>query len=66
MSVAQCGVRPEGVHPDCVIHVRRDVLEEVDGSMLKHGLQGLEGLADFGAEQAVGGEVGELGIGIQG
>ena len=32
-----------GVHPDYVIHVRRDVLEEVDGPMLRHGLQGLEG-----------------------
>lgn len=32
-----------GVHPSYVIHVRRDILEEVDGPMLKHGLQGLEG-----------------------
>ena len=27
-----------GVHPDRVVHVRRDVLEEVDGPMLMHGL----------------------------
>ena len=32
-----------GVHPNFVIHVRRDILEEVDGPMLRHGLQGLEG-----------------------
>ena len=32
-----------GVHPSYVIHVRRDILEEVDGPMLRHGLQGLEG-----------------------
>ena len=30
-----------GVHPSYVIHVRRDILEEVDGPMLRHGLQGL-------------------------
>ena len=29
-----------GVHPSYVIHVRRDILEEVDGPMLRHGLQG--------------------------
>ena len=29
-----------GVHPDYVIHVRRDILEEVDSPMLRHGLQG--------------------------
>ncbi len=32
-----------GVHPSYVIHVRRNILEEVDGPMLRHGLQGLEG-----------------------
>ena len=32
-----------GVHPSYVIHVRRDILEEVDGPMLRHGLQGLQG-----------------------
>lgn len=30
-----------GIDPDYVIHVRRDVLEEVDGPMLRHGLQDL-------------------------
>ena len=29
-----------GVHPDYVIHMRRDILDEVDGPMLRHGLQG--------------------------
>jgi putative restriction endonuclease len=29
------------VRPDYVIEVRRDVLEETDGPMLKHGLQGM-------------------------
>ena len=32
-----------GVHPDYVIHVRPDILDEIDGPMLKHGLQGLQG-----------------------
>ena len=32
-----------GVHPDYVIHVRPDILYEIDGPMLKHGLQGLHG-----------------------
>lgn len=30
-----------GVTPDYVVRVRSDILEEVDGPMLKHGLQGL-------------------------
>jgi len=30
-----------GLRPDCVIEVRRDILEEEDGPMLLHGLQGL-------------------------
>ena len=30
-----------GIDPDYLIHVRRDVLEEEDGPMLRHGLQGL-------------------------
>jgi putative restriction endonuclease len=34
-----------GVAPDCRIHVRRDVLEEHDGPMLRHGLQEMEGVA---------------------
>ena len=32
-----------GVHPDYVIHVRPDILYEIDGPMLRHGLQGLQG-----------------------
>ncbi|MEZ0077302.1 HNH endonuclease [Planotetraspora sp. GP83] len=28
-----------GVRPDYVIEVRADILEEIDGPMLKHGLQ---------------------------
>ena len=32
-----------GVRPSYVIHVRRDILKEVDGPMRRHGLQGLEG-----------------------
>ena len=31
-----------GVHPGYVIHVRRNILEEVDGPILRQGLQGLE------------------------
>ncbi len=32
-----------GVDPDYRVHVRRDVLEEHDGPMLRHGLQELQG-----------------------
>lgn len=32
-----------GIRPDLVVEVRRDVLHEVDGPMLQHGLQGLHG-----------------------
>jgi putative restriction endonuclease len=32
-----------GVRPDMVIEVRDDVLREVDGPMLRHGLQGFDG-----------------------
>ncbi len=32
-----------GVHPGDAIHVRRDILVEVVGPMLRHELQGLEG-----------------------
>lgn len=28
-----------GIRPDCVIQVRKDILDEIDGPMLKHGLQ---------------------------
>jgi putative restriction endonuclease len=31
------------VHPDYQIELRRDVLEESDGPMLIHGLQGFHG-----------------------
>lgn len=32
-----------GVRPDSVIEIRGDVLEEIDGPMLRHGLQDLQG-----------------------
>jgi len=32
-----------GIHPDKVVVVRSDILEEVDGPMLQHGLKGLQG-----------------------
>ena len=32
-----------GITPDLVVHVRQDVLREVDGPMLVHGLQGFHG-----------------------
>lgn len=32
-----------GIRPDRVIEIRRDVLEEEDGPMLEHGLQGFHG-----------------------
>jgi putative restriction endonuclease len=30
-----------GVRPDLTVHIRQDILEEVDGPMLRHGLQGM-------------------------
>lgn len=33
-----------GIRPDLVIEIRRDILEEVDGPMLRHGLQEIAGL----------------------
>lgn len=33
-----------GVRPDLVIQVRTDILEEVDGPMLRHGLQDMHGV----------------------
>jgi putative restriction endonuclease len=33
-----------GVRPDLVIDVRRDILDEVDGPMLRHGLQAMAGV----------------------
>jgi putative restriction endonuclease len=32
-----------GIDPDTRVHVRRDILEEVDGPMLRHGIQEIEG-----------------------
>lgn len=32
-----------GIRPDYIIEIRRDILEEVDGPMLLHGLQGVAG-----------------------
>jgi len=32
-----------GIRPDYTIHIREDVLREVDGPMLIHGLQGWNG-----------------------
>lgn len=33
-----------GVRPDLVVQVRRDVLDEIDGPMLRHGLQEMQGV----------------------
>lgn len=32
-----------GIDPDAIVHVREDILVEVDGPMLKHGLQAMAG-----------------------
>lgn len=32
-----------GIRPDLVVEVRADILKEIDGPMLKHGLQGFQG-----------------------
>ena len=32
-----------GIRPDCVVEVRRDLLDDSDGPMLIHGLQGFHG-----------------------
>jgi putative restriction endonuclease len=34
-----------GIRPDLVVELRRDILEEEDGPMLRHGLQELHGRA---------------------
>jgi putative restriction endonuclease len=34
-----------GVRPDYSVAVRRDVLDEIDGPMLKHGLQAMDGVS---------------------
>jgi len=31
-----------GITPDYIIKIRRDILEEIDGPMLKYGIQSLE------------------------
>jgi putative restriction endonuclease len=33
-----------GIRPDLIVEIRHDVLDEVDGPMLRHGLQGLHGV----------------------
>jgi putative restriction endonuclease len=33
-----------GIRPDLVVDVRLDVLREADGPMLRHGLQGFQGI----------------------
>ncbi|WP_137159773.1 HNH endonuclease [Blastococcus sp. CCUG 61487] len=33
-----------GVRPDLIVQVRRDVLTEIDGPMLKHGIQAMHGV----------------------
>jgi putative restriction endonuclease len=30
-----------GVRPDLTVHIRKDILDEIDGPMLRHGLQGM-------------------------
>jgi len=32
-----------GIRPDCVVQLRGDVLVEIDGPMLRHGLQEMHG-----------------------
>lgn len=34
-----------GIDPDCVVHINRELLEEVDGPMLLHGLQEMNGVS---------------------
>lgn len=34
-----------GIRPDLKVEIRRDILEEIDGPMLKHGIQEFEGLS---------------------
>jgi putative restriction endonuclease len=36
-----------GIRPDGVVGVRRDILDEIDGPMLRHGLQDMHGTAIF-------------------
>jgi len=32
-----------GITPDYIVRVRKDILDEADGPMLMHGLQGMDG-----------------------
>jgi putative restriction endonuclease len=32
-----------GIRPDYAVEIREDVLKEIDGPMLRHGLQGFQG-----------------------
>ena len=32
-----------GISPDLLIHVREDILAEIDGPMLEHGIKGMDG-----------------------
>ena len=32
-----------GISPDLLVHVREDILNEIDGPMLEHGIKGMEG-----------------------
>jgi putative restriction endonuclease len=34
-----------GVRPDLTVHIRQDILDEIDGPMLRHGLQGMHNRA---------------------
>jgi len=36
-----------GINPDYIIKVRKDILEEIDGPMLKYGIQSLENQAIY-------------------
>jgi putative restriction endonuclease len=34
-----------GISPEYKVHIRKDLLDEIDGPMLKHGFQELDGNA---------------------
>jgi len=34
-----------GIRPDLSVHIRQDILDEIDGPMLRYGLQGMHNLA---------------------
>lgn len=34
-----------GIRPDLTVHIRQDILDEIDGPMLRHGLQGMHNYA---------------------